>query len=131
MICKSEGELTTAREKLAGDLKEILDLRPMPGMVVRINQACQNQQANLQTIIELIQCEPTIVSRILSIVNSPIYGCSREINSLNQAVVVLGFKRLSQLAASIASKQVFEQGEESKAARLTIYEHCLDYERFR
>ncbi len=125
MICNLEGELASAREKLAGDLTEVLNLRPMPGMVVRINQACQNQQVNLQTIIELIQCEPTIVSRILSIVNSPIYGFSREINSLNQAVVVLGFRKLSQLAASIASKQVFEHGEECKTARIAIYEHCL------
>jgi putative nucleotidyltransferase with HDIG domain len=125
MICKPTEAIENARQKLSGDLDAVLNLRPMPGIVLRINEACQNEQANLSEIIELIECEPTIVAKILSLVNSSIYGHSREITSISQAVVVLGFKNLSQLATSIASKQVFEQGEDGKEERQRIYEHCL------
>jgi putative nucleotidyltransferase with HDIG domain len=132
LIQKIEGELALARQRLAGDLTDVLNLRPMPALALRITEACQDQQANLRSIIELIQCEPNISAKILSVVNSPIYGYSREINSLDQAVVVLGFKKLSELAVSIASKQVFEQetsadqpGPDTQAARMELYEHCL------
>ena len=132
MIQKINEELQTARQKLEGDLTEVLKLRPMPALALRITEACQDQQADLRTIIELIQCEPNISSRILSVVNSPIYGYSREINSLDQAVVVLGFKKLSELAISIASKQVFDQEvnivaqvPNTQTARMQLYEHCL------
>lgn len=132
MIQKVDGELEIARQKLTGDLTDVLKLRPMPVLALRITEACQDQQANLRAIIELIQCEPNIAAKILSVVNSPIYGYSREISSLDQAVVVLGFKKLSELAISIASKQVFEQetsemesGLDLQAARMELYEHCL------
>ena len=132
MIQKVDGELEFARQKLSGDLTDVLNLRPMPALALRITEACQDQQANLRSIIELIQCEPNIAAKILSVVNSPIYGYSREINSLDQAVVVLGFKKLSELAVSIASKQIFEQdapsngpGSDTQGARMELYEHCL------
>lgn len=132
LIQKIEGELELARQKLAGDLTDVLKLRPMPALALRITEACQDQQADLRSIIELIQCEPNVSAKILSVVNSPIYGYSREINSLDQSVVVLGFKKLSELAVSIASKQVFENeasadetGPNTQSARMELYEHCL------
>ena len=125
MIVRVEGELAAARDRLENDLEGVLELRPMPGAAMRITESCQNEQANLKHVLELVQCEPKICSRIISIVNSPIYGCSRPISSLNQAVVLLGFKRLSELAVSIASKDVFDGGGQFPQEQMAIYEHSL------
>lgn len=125
LIVRVEGELVAARERLENDLGSVLQLRPMPGAAMRITESCQDKQAKLKDVLELVQCEPKISSRIISIVNSPIYGCSRPISSLNQAVVLLGFKRLSELAVSIASKEVFEEGGAFRKEQMAIYEHSL------
>lgn len=118
-------ELESARLRLSGDLTPVLNLRPLPVMALKINQACQQPDADLNLLIEMIQCEPSLVSRILSLVNSSVYGYTREISSINQAVVVLGFRKLSELVTATAAKQIFEIDPASQAIGIKIFEHSL------
>jgi len=124
-VSKEREELIFVRKRLSDDLFSVLNMRPMPALALRINEACKNQQSDLNSIIELIQCEPGIAARILSIVNSPIYGYSREIDSIKQAVVVLGFRKLAEVTVSIASREVFSGSGRVFEEGLKLYEHSL------
>jgi putative nucleotidyltransferase with HDIG domain len=118
-------ELDIARQKLATQLEELIQLRPLPATALQIMKACRNEELNVQELIQLVECDAAISSRVLSMVNGSMFGYSREISSIDQAVVVLGFKSLSQMAVSIASQKVFSEGELAVAARTQLYGHSL------
>ena len=120
-----DSEIASARIKLESDLEDLLQLRPLPAIAMQIMKACDKPKTKVLDLVRLIECDAAISSKILSIVNSSTYAYSREINSINQAVVVLGFKNLSQLAVSIASEKVFSEGETAQAPRLKLYDHAL------
>jgi len=80
-------DLQEVRRKLQLELQELVQLRPIPSVALQVLDACRQQEPDIKRIIELIECDPAISTRILALTNSPLYGYSREIASLNQAVV--------------------------------------------
>jgi putative nucleotidyltransferase with HDIG domain len=118
-------ELEIAREKLSTQLDELFQLRPLPAVAMKIMKACRAKNVKVRELVQMIECDTTISARILSVVNSSVYGYSREVVSMNQAVVVMGFKNLSELAVSIASAKVFSEGEVARQPRQALYHHSL------
>jgi putative nucleotidyltransferase with HDIG domain len=120
-----KSELATAKVKLHTQLDELVQLRPLPATAMQIMKACREQKTNVHDVVQLVECDAAISTRILSVVNSSVYGYSRDVTSINQAVVVLGFNNLSQLAVTIASEQVFSEGDTAVQPRMELYEHSL------
>lgn len=120
-----ESELAEAREKLATDAQAMIELRPLPAIAARVNQACNEQDFNTKALANLVECDPAFTAKILSAVNSSVFGYSREVTSIRQALVVLGRKTIAQLAVCIAAQKVFSSGNVSSHSRLRLYEHSL------
>lgn len=120
-----ETELAEARERLADDVQSLVELRPLPAIAARVNEACGEQDFNTKALAELVECDPAFAAKILSAVNSSMFGYSREVSSIRQALVVLGRKTISQLAICIAAQKVFSSGKVSQGSRIQLYEHSL------
>ena len=120
-----KSEIADARHRLETQLDELVNLRPLPAIASRIMTACRQEGTDVRELVQLVECDPVISSRVLSVVNSSLFGYSREVSSINQAVVVLGLNKLSQLAVSVASESVFNSGEGTNDARQKLYEHSL------
>ncbi len=118
-------EVEIAREKLDTQLADLFQLRPIPAVAMKIMKACREPDVKVRQLVQMIECDTTISARILSVVNSSVYGYSREVISISQAVVVMGFKNLSELAVSIASEKVFSEGDVACEPRQKLYEHSL------
>lgn len=71
----------------------------------------------------IIEKDPVLTSRILKVVNSAFYGFHRQIDSVEQAVVILGNDEVVNLAFSIAIHKILETISPEEAKRL--WEHSL------
>ena len=120
-----EAELAEARERLTSEVHSLVELRPLPAIAARVNEACGEQDFNTKELAELVECDPAFAAKILSAVNSSMFGYSREVSSIRQALVVLGRKTISQLAICIAAQKVFSSGKASQGSRIQLYEHSL------
>ncbi len=120
-----ETELEEARQILSTDPQSLVELRPLPAIAAKVNEACNDQNFNTRALAELVECDPAFTSKILSVVNSSMFGYSREVSSVQQALVVLGRKTVAQLAVCIAAQKVFSSGKVAKHARVQLYEHSL------
>lgn len=77
-------------------------------------------------VVQLIECEPTIGSRVLKMANSPLYGATRAISTIGHAIVILGFRCVSQQAIAAASGDLFKAGTDAcKKQRLETYSQSL------
>lgn len=82
--------------------------------------------ANVPSVVQLIECEPTISSQVLRLANSPIYGASRVITTIGHAIVVLGFRCVAQQAIAAASGSLFKADDAAcKVHRLDTYSQSL------
>ena len=78
-------------------------LANLPAMPVLLMDALDqlNGNQNVNSLIDKISQDPSLVLRLLRIANSPFYGMPREIGSLRETVVLLGFNRVRDLLISI------------------------------
>ncbi|OIQ84085.1 ribonuclease Y [mine drainage metagenome] len=54
-------------------------------------------------LVQVIDKDPVVTVKVLRVVNSAYYGLSKQITSIDQAVVFLGFNSIKNLALSIAA----------------------------
>lgn len=120
-----QAEIAEARSKLAGDLESLIDMRPLPEVALKINTACNDEDFDTLELTTLIECDPVVSSKLLSVVNSSMYGYSREVSSIKQALVVLGRKKIAVLATTIASESIFDSGSTTQETQRKMYEHSL------
>lgn len=98
-------------EKLNNDyVKQIINssnkLPTLPGMFSKINNLVEDDKSDIDDIIELINTDPVIASKILKVVNSAFYGVKTA--SIKTAVLKLG---LENLKAVIITSEIFSSGD--------------------
>ena len=71
-------------------LRYIKTLPPLPESVVKIQDICANPNSSVSDIAKVIEGDPMLTANLLKAANSPLYGFSREIKTLSQAVALFG-----------------------------------------
>ena len=79
---------------------QIEKLPTLPVVVAKINELVNSDTTSAADINNTLSKDIALSSRILKIVNSSFYGFQRRINSITQAVVILGFHSIRNLAFS-------------------------------
>lgn len=86
-------------------LEEIKSLPPLPVSVIRIQEICMNNDTDIEELSRVIEHDPMLSANILKSVNSPLYGMSKEISSIHQAVMLFGISMIRGFAAASAIKK--------------------------
>jgi putative nucleotidyltransferase with HDIG domain len=122
-------------KKVGGKLREIIARRiahnrlavpSMPAVAVRCLDLLRNKDAKFSDLASTVEKDPLIASRLLKVVNSPMYGGREPITSLENAISRLGMKPFRTIMIELAAREVFV----SKSQRIRqmfrgIWEHCL------
>jgi EAL and modified HD-GYP domain-containing signal transduction protein len=69
---------------------------------LRVVAILQNDDSSIADVERLIAQDVGLSYRVLRCINSSYYGFSRKVESIRQAIVILGFEKLRQLCALIA-----------------------------
>jgi len=86
-------------------LKHIKQLPPLPESAMQIEAVYQNPDASFSDMVKILEKDPLLTADILKAANSPLYGFSREINAISQAVSLFGMGTIRGFAlASIVKK---------------------------
>ena len=86
-------------------LKKIKQLPPLPESAMQIEAVYQDPDSSFQDMVKILEKDPLLTADILKAANSPLYGFSREINAISQAVGLFGMGTVRGFAlASIVKK---------------------------
>lgn len=86
-------------------LRQIKQLPPLPESAMQIEAVYQDPNSNFSDMVRILEKDPLLTADILKAANSPLYGFSREINAISQAVGLFGMGTIRGFAlASIVKK---------------------------
>jgi HD-like signal output (HDOD) protein len=91
------------KERLTGEalknkiLRNVKDLPPMPQTVLKAREIMANPKSDFKELAKLFETDQAIATKILKIANSPYYGYSGKVSSIQRASLVLGHKTLGEL----------------------------------
>ncbi|ELU3320441.1 cheVAW transcriptional regulator CheP [Campylobacter jejuni] len=82
---------------MIGDMNELLlksveVLPPLPDTVSKLRKYVSEANSNIETmkVAEIISSDPLMTAKLLQLANSPYYGFTREITTINQVITLLG-----------------------------------------
>ncbi len=87
---------------ILNSILEINDFASLPSVASKLLQILDKDDVPQDEIVRLIQSDPSLSIKVLRIANSPIYGSRFDITSVSQAVMLIGFKKLSNLVLSVS-----------------------------
>ncbi len=89
-------------------LKKIKSLPPMPEAVQKIQVICNSPDSSISDLIDVVEKDPSLTANLLKAANSPLYGFSREITTVSQAVSLFGMATVKGFAIASAVKSSFK-----------------------
>ncbi|HEY9200854.1 MAG TPA: HDOD domain-containing protein [Gammaproteobacteria bacterium] len=92
--------------------------------VLNVLSVLQNPDADTEEIEEAISFDVSLSYKMLKLINSSFFGFSREIESIRQAIVLLGRKQLSSWASMIALSRLDDRPSEMVRLAMTRAKMC-------
>lgn len=78
-------------------LKRSAAIPSMPQVAARFLEIVQDPEFDYDEVVEVLSTDPGTASELLRLANSPLFGVTRKITSLTQALTLLGLKRVRSL----------------------------------
>lgn len=69
----------------------------LPAVAMQVLELTNNPAVDTQALKQCLENDPALTTKVLRVVNSSLFGLSRQVSSLNQALALLGIKPLKLL----------------------------------
>ncbi len=106
--------------------KEIIlkavDLPAVPMVAARVIELIDNPNSSLQELQKAIMADQSMTSRILKIANSSFYGVRQNIDTLSDALSILGLKVTRLIVLAAATRGIYKR---FGAVEQKLWEHSL------
>lgn len=80
-----------------------------PDVFLRVNEMVGDPKSTSADIAKLIGQDPGLTVRLLKVANSPLYGSSRQVDSVARAVTLLGMAQIRDLVLATSTSQMFSK----------------------
>ena len=106
-------------------LKRFKNTKTLPHVAIRLTHLMADENSSAQAFEGIIKMDPTLVLRLLRMVNSPYYGVQQKIESIARAVVFIGMKNLRNIVVTEALRDIFKEGAAQEIfSRRQLWLHC-------
>ncbi|EAI6057145.1 HDOD domain-containing protein [Campylobacter jejuni] len=100
---------------MIGDMNELLlksveVLPPLPDTVSKLRKYVSEANSNIETmkVAEIISSNPLMTAKLLQLANSPYYGFTREITTINQVITLLGVGNIINIVTDDSIRDNFK-----------------------
>ena len=101
------------------------DVKTLPYVVTELSRMIADDNATMKDFEDVIKMDPTLVARLLCLVNSAFYSLSQPITSIGRAVAFLGMRNLRSMAVTDALRNIFKERHNTGIfSRKRLWLHC-------
>jgi signal transduction histidine kinase/HD-like signal output (HDOD) protein len=111
-------------------LQQLDQLPTLPAVAVRVLELTSNERTHAREVVRLIESDPALTTRILRIVHRADGGVRSDLNSIERAVVLLGFEAVRNAVLAVSVFETFGPASDvtSPARRFSreeFWKHCV------
>ncbi|MHB8578624.1 MAG: HDOD domain-containing protein [Ignavibacteriaceae bacterium] len=96
------------REKTELVLRNIYNLPPIPDAIKQALEMLDRPGLNSNLLSNIISKDQGLVTKILTIANSPLYGLQRKVTTVEFAILVLGYSELRNIISVLSIVEAFK-----------------------
>lgn len=114
MFDYADDNLNPVEEQVISNVRDILNnpknlssyISPLPVLQIKLLQLLENVEVEFHELADLIEQDPALATRVLRIVNSPLYLTRGKAEDLLSAIKRLGVSGISNIASSVLMEKV-------------------------
>jgi len=100
------------------------DLPPLPQVAAQVLRLAADPDATTDELRHVIATDLALTTQILKIANSAMFGMVREVKTLTQAIMTLGFSTIKSVVIASSAKNLYSRGGTGLQERV-LWEHAL------
>ena len=106
-------------------VKKARNLPVLPQVTSKLLDVVNDAKAQAKDVGKIIESDQSLAAQLLKQVNSPYYGFSGRISTLQHAVVIMGFNAVKNLAIGFSMAKMTRKGASSALNTEQFWEHSL------
>ncbi|MBA4181799.1 MAG: hypothetical protein C0506_14510 [Anaerolinea sp.] len=89
-------------------LNRIDDLPPLPAVAARVMGMADDDRTSAMELAQVLSTDQALTAKLIRVSNSAYYGFARRVSTVREAVVMLGFKQVRQVAVGASLINTFK-----------------------
>jgi HD-like signal output (HDOD) protein len=106
-------------------LKGYVEVSSLPMIYYKINEAINNPRTSMVDIGKIISDDPGLTVRLLRLVNSAFYGFPSKIETITQALVIIGTNQLRDIVLATSITRLFKNIPEDLVTMESFWRHSI------
>jgi putative nucleotidyltransferase with HDIG domain len=109
-------------------LQQLEDLPTLPGVALKVLEATGQDDSSAKDLVKLITLDQSITTRVLQLVHRSDMGIRGEVNTVERAVVLLGFAAIRSAVLAVSIFETFRptaKGDSEHFSREEFWKHSV------
>lgn len=112
-------------EKIEKIIDKIKALPTLSVVVAKVINVVSNPMTSAKDLSDIIVVDQALTAKVLRLANSAFYGFPFRIKNVTQAVSILGFDTIRNLALTVSVYKVFTSSSETGFSHQEFWKHCV------
>lgn len=106
-------------------IKHELSLASFPNVYFRLKKLLDSGTASAKDIAEVVSSDVALATKLLKLVNSPLFALTQKVTSIEQAVALVGEEELTAVALGLSAIRYFKDIPPELMDMKTFWKHSL------
>ena len=102
-------------------LNQVEDLPPLPAVASRVMGMADDDKTSAMELAQVLSTDQALTAKLIRLSNSAYYGFARRVSTVREAVVMLGFMQVRQVAVGASLINTFKKGGPNDAFNLDLF----------
>jgi len=116
-------QTTITEDRQSELLRDVQSIPSLPTCVSKLVEATQDKDTSAADVATILEQDVGLAAKVLRLANSPIYGLRSQVASIANAVAVLGFNAVREIAFTASLVRMFDSGK--SPSPMAFWRHSL------
>ncbi len=113
------------KQRTIKSLSSVYNLPSIPYVIFEVTKMIENPMASAAQLAKIITKDQGLVTKILSVANSPLYGIPRRVSTIDFAIVILGFNHIKDIVIALSLLEAFKKIGDKKFEQKAYWTHSI------
>ncbi|MGE5497755.1 MAG: HDOD domain-containing protein [Syntrophothermus sp.] len=118
-------DLQKKKDKAKLILSQVNNLPAIPVVMMEVTKLLGNPMTSAADLGRVISRDQALVTKILTVANSPLYGLPRRVSTIDFAIIILGFDHIKNIVIALSVMEAFKNKSDKNLDQKKYWMHSI------
>jgi HD-like signal output (HDOD) protein len=113
------------RKKSELTLSNVYNLPAMSATMLEVSKLLDDPSTNTAALSKIIGKDQGLSTKILSIANSPLYGLTRKVSTIDFAILIIGYQDIKNIVVALTMVDSFKNKSDKYLDQNSFWQHSM------